>query len=147
MGQLKWVGIVVWLAAFAAPAVAQQGVLENRARVMTEMGKAFRVVVSESRRSEPNMGKLALNVEILAGNVPLIGPLFEDDIIPAGSEASPKIWTEPVAFAKAVSAMESAVAELVIAVNDGDKASRKLAVRAVNAACSICHQKFRVKSQ
>lgn len=82
--------IVVCVAVFTTSVSAQQ-LQENRARVMSEMGRALRVVVTEIRRSKPDAGKLELNIEILAGNAPLVGPLFAENIIPEKSEASPEI--------------------------------------------------------
>lgn len=118
--------------------------LQQRAKVMTDMGRALRVVVIEIRRSHADMTKLALNIEILVGNAPLLRALFVNDIIPPGSEASPEIWTAPAEFAKAVALLEGAAAELADAADDGEKARIKQGVRRVSAACSHCHQRFRV---
>lgn len=140
---LKTDGLVFGAMIIGTSSISAEDTLDQRARVMTDMGRALRIVVTEMRRSNADTVRLALNIEVLFGNAPLLDDLFVANVVPPGSEASPEIWTAPEAFAKATKALRIAATELST-VDVADNTQIKQGVRRVSAACSHCHQRFRI---
>jgi len=117
----------------------------NRMLAMTHMGKAFKQLSLELRRgNNADMLLVEQNLEVLAGNAELVDALFDVNEIPSMSEASPLIWEQRPAFSAASEALVEAIKLLSVKIEAGDRTGSKNAVRAVNGACSTCHQNFRV---
>ena len=126
-----------------SPAVAA---VKTRQAGLKELGKAFKGVNEELKKSQPDMAVFTAAAPILTS-----ASKAQYDWFPAGSgpeagvktEALPVIWSEPDNFASHQKDFEAAAAGFAEAVASGDAAAIAAKTKAVGATCGGCHKVFR----
>lgn len=146
--------------AFAGAAVAHEGMKEGvpknasaatkaayqRHENFEALGKAFKALNDELRKSSPNKAVLAANaktVNTLAVGLPTWFPRGSGIEARPKSEAKANIWTDAAGFTAAASNLRTEAAKLNAAAASGNVDAVKAQFRPTGAACKACHDKYR----
>ncbi len=114
------------------------------------MGKAFKAINDELKKSEPSKAVLATNartVNTLAIGLPTWFPRGSGVEARAKSEAKPNIWTDAAGFAAAASNLRVEAAKLNAAAAAGNVDAVKAQFRPTGGTCKGCHDKYRVEKK
>jgi cytochrome c556 len=121
------------------------GNVGERKNAMSTLGRALKALAIELKKgARADFFALDLNVEVLLREAQLIEISFEKEEYGQGSESSPLIWQDSVGFSTASSLLTTAVVGLARAIEDENTGQAKAALRAVQAGCSSCHDKYRL---
>lgn len=111
-----------------------------------KLGAAFKAVVDETRKSEPNKALVARSTKTMATLATALPGWFPRG---SGVEARPKseakanIWTDAAGFSAVASAMQVQVSRLNQTALSGDMAAVRTQIRPTGASCKACHDKYR----
>ncbi|WP_162527151.1 c-type cytochrome [Sphingomonas solaris] len=127
-------------------AAAPETIIQARKAKYREIGKAFKSINDEVKKSAPDRGLIGSSASLIAGNLRQVGSLF-----PAGSgpssgvrtKALPTIWTKWPEFARLNAAATGEAGKLVLASRGADVAAIAAQARSLGKACQACHQQFR----
>ena len=115
-----------------------------------KLGKTFKVLNDELKKSDPDKAIIAAATKTMVGLATALPGWF-----PRGSgvqarpmsEAKAEIWTDAAGFSAASSAMQVQVSKLNQAALSGDIAAVKAQVRPTGGTCKGCHDKYRVEKK
>jgi cytochrome c556 len=115
-----------------------------------KLGKTFKVLNDELKKSDPDKAVIAAATKTMVGLATALPGWF-----PRGSgvqarpmsEAKAEIWTDAAGFSAASSAMQVQVSKLNQAALSGDIAAVKAQVRPTGGTCKGCHDKYRVEKK
>ncbi len=105
---------------------------------------AIAMIVRGKAGDPANLGNHIEALESLAAEV---DALFAADSDIADDRSLPAIWENAAAFAEAVAAFETAVADLSEIADGGDMAAVDTAHRAMSKTCKGCHEDFREEKE
>ena len=136
------------LAADPAPAPTTAGgkaVLTRQAHYK-ELNGAFRAINEQLRADAPDKAAIAANaakMKALAADLPSWFPKGSGPEAGVKTAAKAEIWTDAAGFAAAATKLQDETAKLQDVAAGGDLDTIKAQVRATNAACKACHDKYR----
>ena len=145
-------GLVVaaLVAGSAALAVDAPQVISQRQDFYKGMGKSFKAVIDELKKSDASVAELQKNAVSIDENAPKLITFFPAGTGPeAGvkTAAKPEIWQKQDEFKKDFEGLLTATHNLNAAAKTGDVAAIKTAAGALGQACKTCHEPFRVPEQ
>ena len=111
-----------------------------------KLGAAFKAVIDETRKSDPDKALVARSTKTmatLATGLPTWFPRGSGVEARAKSEAKANIWTDTAGFSAAASAMQVQVSKLNQVAMAGDMAGVRGQIRATGGSCKGCHDKYR----
>ena len=111
-----------------------------------KLGAAFKAVVDETRKSDPDKARVARSTKTmttLATGLPSWFPRGSGVEARAKSEAKANIWTDAAGFSAVASALQVQVSKLNQAAMAGDMAGVRAQIRATGNSCKGCHDKYR----
>jgi cytochrome c556 len=115
-----------------------------------KLGAAFKTVVDETKKSEPNKAVVARatkTMNTLATALPTWFPRGSGVEARAKSEAKANIWTDAAGFSAAASASQLQVSKLNQAAISGDMNAVRAQIRATGGSCKACHDKYRLEKK
>ncbi len=128
---------------------AQQAIKDqivSRQSNLSDLGAAFKAIGDEVRAGRPTSTTVEFSAQSVARYADQIGGWFPEGSGPDSgleTDAKEEIWTNPEAFAEAVSAFEVAAADLLAAVESGDGAMIAQNFQKTGGTCKGCHDDFR----
>jgi cytochrome c556 len=159
-GRMTTAALVVGAALGAGAALAQQPqaagkspgaqAVATRQQNFKQLGKAFKGIIDELKKSEPDKAVIAANaakMNSLAAQEANWFPKGSGPEAGVKTAAKPVIWSDPEGFAAAVKRLQGATPKLQQVAAAGDLSSIKAQVQATGAACKNCHDKFRVPDE
>jgi cytochrome c556 len=141
-------------AALAGVAVAQSPAANVRDSINArqthykEIGKAFKAMLDETKKTEVDKAVMTKNADTLALYAPQINGWFPKG---SGSEAGLKtgakaeIWSDPKGFLDQTKKFEERTRKFQAIAHNGDVAEMKTFLPQLGGACKSCHDRFRVK--
>ena len=111
-----------------------------------KLGAAFKAVIDETKKSDPNKALVASSTKTmatLATGLPGWFPRGSGVEARAKSEAKANIWTDAAGFTAAASASQLQVSKLNQAAISGDMDAVRAQIRATGGSCKGCHDKYR----
>lgn len=111
-----------------------------------ELGKAMKEIDGQLKADTPTSATVRVAADKIAELAPRVKTWF-----PAGSgpqdgkrtDAKAEVWTRNADFGTAATRLEAAAVALKAAVEGGDAAMVRAAVKNVGAACKNCHDAFK----
>jgi len=139
---------VILTVATAALAASPADLMKTRHQNFKVMGKAFKGIMDELKRSAPSVPSLQAKAKVITGFAPKVPTWF-----PAGTgpetgvktEALPAIWQKQPEFLEAAKNMALAADKLNTVAAGGDVAQISAAARGLGGTCKSCHDRFRLK--
>ncbi len=125
-------------------ASADEAMFKYRQSVMEAVGGHTTAIAAIVKNEVPLAEDLKAHAIALNSLAKMTGHIFPEGSTTDKSEALPAIWEKPEKFKKAVTAFQTAAADLVVAVDGGPKAAAP-AVGALVKSCKSCHDDFRKK--
>lgn len=113
-------------------------------------GAAFKAVLDEIKKDQPDKGVIAANagkLKTLSSQLPTWFPKGSGTESGMKTDAKPEVWSDPAGFAAAANRLQVEASKLDQLARAGDIAGVKGQVRAVGGACKNCHDKYRVPEQ
>lgn len=124
------------------------GIVKERMELMKTIGKIKKSITKMARGKAPlDSAKVASAAKEMARHGARIGTLFPNGSDGGISEASPKIWKDPVGFQKSTDSLVAASDALLDAAQSNDPSKVKSAFRSLSRTCSGCHTDFRIKKR
>lgn len=126
---------------------AMEGAVKNRQAHFKQQGAAFKAVLDELKKDEPDKTVVSSNAAKLKGLAAQLPTWFPKGSGPETGlkmEAKSEVWSDPAGFIAAAQRLQAETAKLDQIAMTGDIAGVKGQVRAVGGACKNCHDKFRV---
>jgi cytochrome c556 len=143
------VALAVGIGVAAGGAFAQGGAdaVKVRQQHFKDQGKAFKGVIDELKKDQPDKALIAANAEKLKVSSSQLATWFPKGSGPeagAKTEAKPEIWSDAAGFAAAADRFKAEGAKFADVAKAGDLDAIKAETRAVGGACKNCHDKYRV---
>lgn len=144
----RWIALAIGACALAAP--AQQPKPEDQLKLRKSayalMNYALGGLTGMVEGKRPYVRDEAIRqADLLAQLSPLPQGLFGEGTDKGETRAKPEIWTHRADFDKKMEAMIHETAKLPAVARGGDTSALKKAVGDVDAACTACHDDYRVK--
>ncbi len=132
-------------AVLAAPASAKEPIVEYREGVMEAIGGHTAALNQIIGGKVPFADDAKPHVQALAALAKMASGIFPPGSDKGETDALPVIWEKPADFAKALTAFQSAVADLA---KEADAPPKEMAPAfdTLVKACKNCHDTFRKKS-
>ena len=111
-----------------------------------KLGAAFKAVVDETKKSNPDkalVAKSTRSMATLTTGLPTWFPRGSGVEARAKSEAKANIWTDAAGFTAAASASQVQVSKLNQAAISGNMDAVRAQIRATGGSCKGCHDKYR----
>ncbi|HSV03157.1 MAG TPA: cytochrome c [Phenylobacterium sp.] len=144
-------GLALSLAAGAAAAQsAMAGAVKERQAHFLQQGAAFKAVLDELKKDQPDKGAIAANaakLKDLAAHLPTWFPNGSGPEAGVKTEAKPEIWAQPSEFADAARRLQAETVKLDQLAMAGDLDGVKMEARMVGGACKNCHDNFRAQAK
>ncbi len=137
----------VLVACATGPLLAHEtatGVVKERMDQMKEMGRAMKRI-NDRLKSKRDLTAIAADAERIRDAAQKLPSLFPDGSTDEHSEAKLQIWKQWARFTDGARALQSEADALKEAALAGSAADLTIRVRAVTAACTACHDEFRVR--
>ncbi len=144
--KLIWLGMFAMLSLFVSSQIfSQEDDIKKRKGIMksnNKAGKAIKAAVKEGDFAtvEQNAKKIVAN----AGN---LVALFPEGSTAKNSRAKAEIWQEWDDFKAKVNDLKDAAGKLANAANAKDSEQVQVQNKAVGAACSGCHKRYRARKK
>jgi len=142
---------VLFLLAFVPLALAHEeatGVVKERMDLMDTQKEAMKVIGLMAKGKTPfdaaKAAKAATEIEETSKQIP---ELFPEGTGGAPSEAKPEVWTKWDKFTGDAEGLETAAADLVMALEAPDAPEWKAKFKGVIDACKTCHKTFRMEDE
>ena len=129
--------------------VAQQEVAVQQQNLMKSQGKSMYGVLLKVVKGDTPYDQATVNAALTAleadvGKIPAVfAPNPKEDVVNATFGSSQKIWQNKADFESTVPPVIKAIVDAKATVKDA--ASLKVAFDAIEAKCTGCHEKYRVK--
>ena len=123
---------------------AATGVVKDRMDQMKEMGRSLKRI-NDRLKSKRDLTGIAADAERISNTAQKVPALFPDGSTDEHSEAKPQNWKQWARFTDAARALQSEADALNEAALAGSASDLTTRFRAVTAACTACHDKFRVR--
>jgi cytochrome c556 len=123
-------------------------IISQRQGNFKQLGRAFKAVGDELKRSSPSVEVLRTQAAALRQAADRVGGFFPAGTGPESgvrTGALPAIWQRNADFLTIARRLSAAAQSLDAATASGDVASVRAAVPAVGGACRTCHESFRVR--
>lgn len=114
---------------------------------LKQQGAAFKAILDELKKGDPNKAVIATNAGKLKGLASQLPTWFPKGSGPESgykTDAKAEAWTDATGFAAAASRLQSETAKLDQLAQAGDLDAVKAQARVVGGACKNCHDKYRV---
>ena len=111
---------------------------------MKEMGRSMKRI-NDRLKSKGDLTGIAADAERIRTAAQKMPSLFPDGSTDEHSEAKPQIWKQWARFTDAARALQSEADALKGAALTESGPDLRTRVRAVTAACTACHDEFRVR--
>jgi cytochrome c556 len=135
------------LMALATGALAHEGatgVTKERMDDMEEMGRATKRI-NERLKAGRDLAAIAADARTIQTAAQRFPSLFPPDSADGHSDAKAAVWERWPAFVEAAQALEREADKLEVVARTGARPEVAAQFRAVNAACTACHDAFRSK--
>ncbi|HYN38988.1 MAG TPA: cytochrome c [Rhodospirillales bacterium] len=123
---------------------ADQPLIDYRNAVMESIGGHMSALVAIVKGEVPYTQDAPLHARAIAPLATMAGHVFPPGSKTGKTDALPAIWEQPEKFQKAMTAFQTAAADLAKAA-DGSPADLAAPVSALGKACKGCHDDFRKK--
>lgn len=124
------------------------GIVKERMELMKSIGKAMKSIRKMAHGKMPlENARVAIAAKAIAHHGARIGTLFPEGSVDGVSEASLKIWDDPVGFQKSGDLLVTTANELFAAALSNDPEKVKSAFRSLSQTCRNCHTQFRIKKE
>ena len=120
------------------------GVVRERMDQMKEMGRSMKRI-NDRLKSKGDLTGIVADAERIRNAAQKMPSLFPDGSTDEHSEAKPQIWKQWARFTDAARALQSEADALKEAALTGSASDLTTRFRAVTAACTACHDEFRVR--
>ncbi len=129
----------------AFQAVAQDGVIEQRRKLMKSNSKAWKAVRKAAKKND--YATIESKAKIIAANLDKIPDLFPKGSTSEKSRAKPAIWEKWDAFNQKRIAVMTGANELAEAAKSKDEQKVSSIVKGLGKKCGSCHRSFRKKKK
>jgi cytochrome c556 len=112
-----------------------------------QQGAAFKAIVDELKKDNPDKALLAANatkLKALASVLPTWFPKGSGVESGFKTDAKGEVWSDPAGFAAAANRLQAETSKLQVAASAGDVAAIKAQAKVTGGACKNCHDKYRV---
>lgn len=128
----------------ARASAADEAMFKYRESVMEAVGGHTTAIAAIVKNDVAFADDLKAHAVALNDLAKMTGHIFPKGSAVGESEALPAIWEKPEEFKKAVTAFQTAAADLAAAADDGPRAVAP-ALGALTKSCKSCHDDFRKK--
>jgi cytochrome c556 len=128
-----------------AAAAADEGMINYRKSVMKAVGGHTTAIAGIVKGDVPFQQDLKGHITALAALSQMAGQIFPEGSDKGDTTALPSIWQKPDDFRKAMTAFQSAAANLA-KVADADPKAAAAAFGDLTKTCKGCHDDFRKKT-
>lgn len=144
--KLIWLGMFAILSLFVSSQIfSQEDDIKKRKGIMksnNKAGKAIKAAVKEG-----DFATVEQNAKKIAANMDKLVALFPEGSTAKNSRAKAEIWQEWDDFKAKVNDLKDASRKLANAANAKDSDQVKIQNKAVGAACSACHKRYRARKK
>lgn len=137
-------GLIVGLVCSSAAASADQALIDYREAVMESIGGHTQALAAIIKGDVPYAEDARLHATAIEPLAKIAQHIFPPESRTGKTEALPAIWEKPEKFKEALTAFQTAAADLATAA-DGDVKSLAGPFGALAKACKGCHDDFRKK--
>jgi len=142
--RMSCLGLAAALALSPNLASADQALIDYRESVMESIGGHMSALVAIVKGNVPYTSDAALHARAIEPLAKISGHIFPPESQTGKTEALPAIWEKPEKFKDAMTAFQTAAADLA-KVADSDPKSMAPAVGALGKSCKGCHDDFKKK--
>jgi cytochrome c556 len=131
----------------APPKGPMQKAAADRHQNFKQQGGAFKAILDELKKPDPDKTVIATNAAKLKGLASQLPTWFPKGSGPESgykTDAKAEAWSDAPGFAAAASRLQAETSRLDQFAQAGDLDSVKAQARAVGGACKNCHDKYRV---
>jgi cytochrome c556 len=129
------------------PKGPMQKAAADRHQNFKQQGGAFKAIIDELKKGDPDKAVIAANAAKLKGLAAQLPTWFPKGSGPESgykTDAKAEAWSDGAGFAAAANRLQVETAKLDQLAQAGDIDGVKAQARAVGGACKNCHDKFRV---
>jgi cytochrome c556 len=141
------IGVVVMFAAgilaASLPALADDGAVGYRQKVMDAVGGTMEAMVAIAKQEVPHSAHLAVHARNMAALATVVNDVFPPGSGEGDTEALPEIWSQPEAFKQRLDRFGQAARDLDAVVSSGDMSGFGEALGALGQSCKGCHDDFK----
>jgi cytochrome c556 len=137
----------VLVACATGPLLAHEdatGIVKDRMDQMKEMGRMVKRI-NERLKAERDLPGIEGDARALQDSAARIASLFPPGSRDAHSEAAPAVWERWEPFVEDARTLAREAEKLALAARSGAMPEIAAQFRAVNAACTACHDDFRAR--
>lgn len=142
--RLSGAALGVVLALSPGLASADQAQIDYREAVMESIGGHMKALVAIVKGNVPYTQDAPVHARAIQPLAEMAGHIFPPESQTGKTEALPAIWEKPEKFKAAMTAFQTAAADLAKAA-DGDPTALAGAVGALGKTCKGCHDDFKKK--
>jgi cytochrome c556 len=131
----------------APPKGPMQKAAADRHENFKQQGGAFKAILDEIKKGDPDKAVIATNAAKLKGLASQLPTWFPKGSGPESgykTDAKADAWSDSAGFAAAANRLQTETAKFDQLAQAGDIDAVKAQARAVGGACKNCHDKFRV---
>jgi cytochrome c556 len=131
----------------APPKGPMQKAAFTRHENFKQQGAAFKAILDELKKGDPDKTLIAANAAKLKGLASQLPTWFVKGSGPESgykTDAKPVVWSDAAGFEAAANRLQVETSKLDQLAQAGDINSVKAQARAVGGACKNCHDKYRV---
>ena len=138
-------GLVLSLVCLSAAASADQALIDYRQAVMDSIGGHTQALAAIIKGDVPYAEDASLHATSIEPLSKIAGHIFPPESSTGKTDALPAIWEKPEKFKEALTAFQTAAAELAKAA-DGEVKSLAAPFGNLAKTCKGCHDDFRKKN-